>query len=180
MKKKFHQLFMLAAMSIQIITTNNIEQWRKICRRERVHGLNRRKAMCWPMLMVGMIHTRWSWHVLLRRFQLLSLIVCDLIIISMACVWSCHRNDELMYNACFACFCMWVQHVVCPTVVEEEKKDQIHDQNGSKLNLCMSFKDIRDRQNSSRVSSPRRRSRRSAPPSVALGLGPWRQTTVPR
>jgi hypothetical protein len=75
-----------------------------------------------------------------------------------------------MYNACFACFCMWVQHVACPTVVEEEKKDQIHDQNGSELNRCMSFKDIRGRQNASRVSSPHRQSRRSAPPPVAFGL----------
>jgi hypothetical protein len=49
---------------------------------------------------------------------------------------------------------MWVQHVVYPTMVEEEKKDQIHDQNGSEPNRCMSFKD--DRQNASRISSPRR------------------------
>jgi hypothetical protein len=48
---------------------------------------------------------------------------------------------------------MWVQHVACLTVVEEEKKDQIHDQNGSEPNRCMSFMDIRGRQNASRVSS---------------------------
>jgi hypothetical protein len=64
---------------------------------------------------------------------------------------------------------MWVQHVVCPAVVEEEKKDQIHDQNGGEPNRYVSSKDIHDYQNSSRVSSPRRRSRRSAPPPVALG-----------
>jgi hypothetical protein len=51
-------------------------------------------------------------------------------------------------------FCMWGQHIVCLTVVEEEKKVQIHDQNGSEPNRYMSSKDIRDRQNSSRVLSP--------------------------
>jgi hypothetical protein len=66
---------------------------------------------------------------------------------------------------------MWVQHVVCLVVVEEEKKDQIHDQNGSEPNLCISFMDIRGRQNASRVLSPRRQSLLSAAPSVALGLG---------
>jgi hypothetical protein len=34
-----------------------------------------------------------------------------------------------MYNVFLARFCMWVQHIVCPMVVEEEKKDQIYDQN---------------------------------------------------
>jgi hypothetical protein len=52
-----------------------------------------------------------------------------------------------MYNAFLARFCMWVQHIVCPMVVEEEKKDQIHDQNGNEPDRCMSFKDIRGRQN---------------------------------
>jgi hypothetical protein len=46
---------------------------------------------------------------------------------------------------------MWVQHVVCPTVVEEEKKDQIHDQNGGEPNLYVNSKDIRDREKASRV-----------------------------
>jgi hypothetical protein len=46
--------------------------------------------------------TRWSWHALLRRSQLLPLIVCNLFIVSMACVWSCHWHDELTYNACLA------------------------------------------------------------------------------
>jgi hypothetical protein len=41
-------------------------------------------------------------------------------------------------------------------VVEEEKKDQIHDQNGGEPNQYMSSKGIHERQNSSRVSSPRR------------------------
>jgi hypothetical protein len=53
----------------------------------------------------------------------------DMFIVLMACVWSCHRHDKLMYNAWLACFCMLVQHVVCPAVVEKEKKDQNHDQN---------------------------------------------------
>jgi hypothetical protein len=67
----------------------------------------------------------------------------------------------------FAC----VQHVVCLTVVEEEKKDQIHNHNGGETNQYVSSKDIRDRQNASRVSSPHQRTRRSAQPPVALGLG---------
>jgi hypothetical protein len=88
------------------------------------------------------IRTRWSWRALLRRS--LSLIVCDMFIVSMACVRSCHRHNELTYNACLACFSMWVQHGVCLTVVEEEKKDQIHDQNDDESNLYLSSKDIRD------------------------------------
>jgi hypothetical protein len=80
----------------------------------------------------------------------------DLFIVLMACVWSCHRHDKLMYNACLACFCMLVQHVVCPAVVEKEKKDQNHDQNGGEPNRYMSSKDIRFCQNASWVSSPRR------------------------
>jgi hypothetical protein len=88
-----------------------------------------------------------------------------------ACIWSCHRRDELTYNACLAHFCIWMQHVVCPTVVEEEKKDQIRDQNDDKPNRYISSKDIRDRQNASRVSSPRWRSCPSAPPPGDLGLG---------
>jgi hypothetical protein len=67
----------------------------------------------------------------------------------------------------FAC----VQHVVCLTVVEEEKKDQIHNHNGGETNQYVSSKDIRDRQNASSISSPLRRSRQYAPPPVALGLG---------
>jgi hypothetical protein len=47
-------------------------------------------------------------------------------------------------------FCMWVQHVVYPTVVEEEKKDQIHDQNIGETNWYVGSKDIGDRQNASR------------------------------
>jgi hypothetical protein len=58
-----------------------------------------------------------------------------------------------MYDACLAHFCMWVQYVACLTMVEEEKKDQIHDQNGNEPNRCMRFMDIRGRQNASRVSS---------------------------
>jgi hypothetical protein len=50
---------------------------------------------------------------------------------------------------------MWVQHVVYPMVVEEEKKDQIHDQNNGETNRYVISKVIRDRQNASRVSSPR-------------------------
>jgi hypothetical protein len=90
-------------------------------------------------------------------------------IVSMAYIWSCHRHNELTYNACLTRFCMWVQHIVCPTVVEEEKKDQIHDQNGGEPNLYVSSKDICDRD--SRVLSPHRQSRRSALPPVALALG---------
>jgi hypothetical protein len=42
----------------------------------------------------------------------LSLIVCGMFVISKGCVWYFHRHDELMYHACLARFCMWVQHVV--------------------------------------------------------------------
>jgi hypothetical protein len=42
-----------------------------------------------------------------------------------------------------------VQYIVCPAVVEGEKKDRIHDQNGSEPNRYVSSKDIRDRQNAS-------------------------------
>jgi hypothetical protein len=112
---------------------------------------------------------------LLRRSHLLSLIACDMFIVSMTCVWSCHRHNELTYNTCLTRFYMWVQHIVCPTVVEEEKKDQIHDQNGDEPNLYVSSNDIRDREKASRVLAPRRQSRWFAPPPVALGLGggPW-------
>jgi hypothetical protein len=41
---------------------------------------------------------------------------------------------------------MWVQHVVYPTVVEEEKKIQIHNQKGGDPNRYMSSKDICNRQ----------------------------------
>jgi hypothetical protein len=34
----------------------------------------------------------------LRRFHLLLLIVCDLFIVSMACVWSYHQYDKLTYT----------------------------------------------------------------------------------
>jgi hypothetical protein len=124
-----------------------------------------------------LIYTRWSSRAPLRCSQLLSLIVCDQFIVSMACVWSCRRNDELMYNACLAGFCMWVQYVVCPAVVEEEKKDRIHDQNSGETNWYMSSKDIRDRQNVSRVLSftPVKSPVRSA----SSGLGPWRRTMAP-
>jgi hypothetical protein len=59
------------------------------------------------------------------HFYLLSLIVCDLFIDLIVCVGFCHQQDDLMYNTCLACFCMWVQHVVCLSVVEEDKKDRI-------------------------------------------------------
>jgi hypothetical protein len=48
------------------------------------------------------------------------------------------------YNACLTHFCIWVHHLVCPVVVEEEKKDQIYDQNGSEPNQYVNSKDIRD------------------------------------
>jgi hypothetical protein len=63
-------------------------------------------------------------------------------IVSMASIWSCHWCDELTYNVCLARFCMWVQHIVCPTVVEEEKKDQIHDQYSSEPNIGISSSDM--------------------------------------
>jgi hypothetical protein len=66
---------------------------------------------------------------------------------------------------------MWVQHIVCPTVIEEEKKDPSHDQNGVEPSWYLCFKDIHNSQNGSRVSFPHRQSRRSALPPVALGLG---------
>jgi hypothetical protein len=72
---------------------------------------------------------------------------------------------------------MWVQHVACLTVVEQEKKYQIHDQNGSEPNRCMSFMDIRGGQNASRVSSL---AGEVACPLRLGGLKPWRRTTVPR
>jgi hypothetical protein len=64
---------------------------------------------------------------------------------------------------------------VYPTVVEEEKKDQIHDQNSDETNRYVSSKDIHNRQNASRILSPHRQSRQYAPHLVALGLGggPW-------
>jgi hypothetical protein len=46
-----------------------------------------------------------------------------------------------------------MQHVICPIVVEEEKKHQIHDQHGGEPNWYVSSKDICDRQNASRVLS---------------------------
>jgi hypothetical protein len=64
-------------------------------------------------------------------FSASTLIVCDMFIVSMAYVWSCHRHDKLTYNVCLARFCMWVQHVICLTVIKEEKKVQIHDQDES-------------------------------------------------
>jgi hypothetical protein len=70
----------------------------------------------------------------MRSSQVLLLIVCDMFIILMACVWSCHWLAELMYDTCLACFCMLVQHVACPAVVEEEKKDRINDQKGCEPN----------------------------------------------
>jgi hypothetical protein len=79
--------------------------------------------MSMKILMVHHKNTRWFWRALLRRSQLLSLTVCDLFIVSMACVWYCHTHDDLTYNACLAHFYIWVQHIVYPTVVEEEKKD---------------------------------------------------------
>jgi hypothetical protein len=89
----------------------------------------------------------------LRRFHLPSLIVCDLFIVSM---WSYHRYDELTYNAFLTCFYMWVQHVIYPAMVEEEREDPIHDQNSDKPKRYVSFKDIHDCQNASRFLSPRR------------------------
>jgi hypothetical protein len=81
-------------------------------------------------------------------------------------------SSRWSYIQCmFDTFCIWVQHVVCSAMVEEEKKDQIHDQNGGETNRYVSFKDICVRQNASRVLSPHRRHRRSAPPPVALNLG---------
>jgi hypothetical protein len=49
---------------------------------------------------------------------------------------------------------MWVQHIACPTMGEEEKKDQIHDQNGGEPNRYVSSKDKCDHQNASRNLSP--------------------------
>jgi hypothetical protein len=86
------------------------------------------------------------------------------------CLVLCYQHDEHTYNACLERFYMWVQHIVCSMVVEVEKKDQIHDQNGGELSRYLSSKDICNRQNGSRVLSPRWRSRWSAPPPVALGL----------
>jgi hypothetical protein len=91
------------------------------------------------------------------------------------CLWSVYFFD----GVCLVLSSTWWAYVqcmlVCPMMVEEEKKDQIHNQNGGKLNWYMSSKDIHDRQNASRFLSHRWWSPQTALPPVALGLGggPW-------